>query len=165
MKFMKRRAQAGFTLVELIVVIVILGILAAVAVPRFMGLETEARVAAVKSLGGTLKSAANMAHAVCQSQACAPGATLTIEGQSITFVNGYPNNATIGLLVQSLEGFTPVAGTPNRFTKNGSNTANCWVQYVQAANATTPPTIRYQAGTIVDATTETTVNTALRKQC
>ena len=162
---MKSRVQAGFTLVELIVVIVILGILAAVAVPRFMGLETEARVAAVKSLGGTLKSAANMAHAVCQAQACAAGATITIEGQSVTFANGYPNAATVGVLVQSLEGFTPVAGTPNRFTKNGAATALCWVQYNAAASATVPPTISYQSGTITNAATEITVNTALRTQC
>ena len=50
---MKNRIQSGFTLVELIVVIVILGILAAVALPKFMGLEREARVASVRSMGGT----------------------------------------------------------------------------------------------------------------
>ena len=160
---MKSRAQAGFTLVELIVVIVILGILAAVAVPRFMGLETEARVAAIKSMGGTLKSAANMAHGVCLAQACANNAVVVIEGQNVTFVNGYPNNASVGALVQSMEGFTPNANG-NRFTKNGSKTANCWVQYAQAA-AGAAPTISYQSGTIIDAATETTVNNALRVAC
>jgi MSHA pilin protein MshA len=160
---MKSRAQAGFTLVELIVVIVILGILAAVAVPRFMGLETEARVAAVKSMGGTLKSAANMAHGVCMAQACANNSVIVIEGQNVTFTNGYPNNATIGALVQSMEGFTPNAAG-NTFTKNGSRTASCWVRYTAPA-ANQAPTISYQSGTITNAASETTVNAALRNQC
>jgi len=162
---MKSKAQAGFTLVELIVVIVILGILAAVAVPRFMGLETEARIAAVKSMGGTLQSAANMAHGVCMARGCANGAIIAMDGQNITFRFGYPDNASMRLLLQSTEGFTPSAGAGNRLTKAGSRTANCWVQYNQAANATTAPFVSYQAGRIIDVATENTVNTALRTQC
>jgi MSHA pilin protein MshA len=160
--------QAGFTLVELIVVIVILGILAAVAVPRFMGLETEARVAAIKSMGGTLQTAASMAHGVCMAQACTNGgAGITIEGQAIVFANGYPNTASIAKLVQSSEGFTPSAGG-NRLTKNGARTTNCWVQYNAATvvnGVVQPPTILYHGTQIVSAATELTVNADLRQQC
>ena len=51
---MNRSRQGGFTLVELVVVIIVLGVLAAFAVPRFMGIDTQARIASVNSLAGTL---------------------------------------------------------------------------------------------------------------
>jgi MSHA pilin protein MshA len=156
----RKSIQAGFTMVELIVVIVILGILAAVALPKFMGLEKEARIAALKSMGGTMMTAAQMARGLCMAQNCAPGATLTIDGKPVVFVNGYPNAASIQNLLQSSEGFTIAGG---RLTKAGAATTACWVQY-NAATATLPPTIQYQAG-VMSSTTETAINTALRTQC
>ncbi len=55
---------AGFTLIELVVVIIILGILAVVAMPKFINLSEDAHVSAVKGTGGAFKSGINLAHSV-----------------------------------------------------------------------------------------------------
>ncbi|MDZ7767961.1 MAG: prepilin-type N-terminal cleavage/methylation domain-containing protein [Woeseiaceae bacterium] len=59
---MNRVTTRGFTLIELVVVIALLGILAAFALPRFASLESEARAATVQGLAGSLRSASAMAH-------------------------------------------------------------------------------------------------------
>jgi MSHA pilin protein MshA len=129
---MIRSTQRGFTLIELVVVIIILGILAAFAVPKFMGLEGQARVAAVKSIGGSMEAADTMAHGIWEATA-APVSPLTIEGQTIAFVNTYPTAASIGLLLDQSTSSGYSSPANGEYVPNGAATAgNCNARYVNA---------------------------------
>lgn len=134
------KAVKGFTLIELVVVITILGILAAFAIPRFANLEKEARIAAVQGLGGSVRSASTLAHSLSLAQGLAPGASITMEGQTITMAERYPQDASIDNALVDFTGFDN--STDGLFTKNGAATpANCSVTYAEPTAADLPPTI------------------------
>lgn len=124
----KGKGHSGFTLIELVVVITLLGILAAFAIPRFVSLDTNARTGARDALAGRVRSAAALSHALWLAQG--QPATIAMEGQMITMVNGYPDLTTVNLTVGGLAGFTyaPATGV---FLKTGA-AATCTVAYGEA---------------------------------
>lgn len=133
--------QAGFTLIELVVVITILGILAAFAIPRFASLQNQARTAATEALQGSLRSGAALAHAMW----LATGETspVDMEGNSIVIVEGYPSLATIDDTLASTDGFLydPATGVFSK-TNDGTNpVAGCTITYAEATAGppATPP--------------------------
>jgi MSHA pilin protein MshA len=92
----KNNAQGGFTLIELIVVIVILGILAATALPKFASMAGDARWASVNAARGALSSTAAMAHAkYLVDPTVAAAGKLVVENTTLTLTaTGYPQADT-----------------------------------------------------------------------
>ncbi len=139
---MKR--QGGFTLIELVVVIVILGILAVTAAPRFLNLQGDARASTLQGLKGAMSGAAGIVY----GKAAIKGVETKVSGSvdNISIVYGYPEatSAGIGLAVEGLaaDWTSDVSGATyvSTFKADGITDAasivatECYVQYNQATS-------------------------------
>jgi MSHA pilin protein MshA len=123
--------QVGFTLIELIIVIVILGILAVVAAPRFIDISSDAHKASQDTLIAALKTTADLASYKCKVSAeCSPGSSsqlITVNAQQVEFVGEWPraNAAGIEKLVE-VDGYAVSYSTD---TVTYTITENCTVSY------------------------------------
>lgn len=137
------KTQKGFTLIELVVVIVVLGILGAIALPKFVDMGGDARASVMKGVAGAMASANSNIYAKAQAAGTlgttASPATLSIAGQSVSVANGFAADATELAKVMDMQpaaDFTVAAG--NIRHAKASTPANCVVTYTPAT-ATAPP--------------------------
>jgi MSHA pilin protein MshA len=152
------RNQRGFTLVELIIVILVIGILSALALPRFINMGSDANTAKAQSIMGAVRSAAQSVHAaaLARNQTGATG-TVVADGVSIATAYGYPQAIQTGSGATGIvdaagmdtsgvnnDGITLTGGGTNPLVieVSGAPTpANCSVSYTAPAAADTTPTI------------------------
>ena len=137
--------QSGFTLIELVIVIIILGILAVTAAPKFIDLQGDARYSTLKGLKGALESASALtfSKAAIGGKERSATETITVGANTVNIVYGYPKATQA-----DLTNVTDISGKDWEFSVSGtrvtiwpvgvsSASANCSVTYEEATSSST----------------------------
>lgn len=146
-----RASNRGFTLIELVVVIAILAALAAIALPRYINLSQDARVASVNGVAGGVRAAVAVVQARYFVNGNTAATTVTmLDGTvvNVAAVTGIPTGANTGIgnalqsgnNAQPVDGYTTAYGATTTITPNSGGSATCRVEYVAATGAVTAQT-------------------------
>lgn len=138
------KKQNGFTLIELVVVIVILGILAAVAAPKFIDLTSDARISTLKGVEGSIKSGNSIMFSKSLIDGTQNQASATVDGVDAVFGEAA---ATKAALTDLLDGASDRNWTITlqstgvvHVSHANADMENCYVEYTQATDANTRAT-------------------------
>ena len=128
------KSKKGFTLIELVIVIVILGLLAALAIPKYIALQQQARIAAVNGMSGGLRGAVALARAQYMAVGNMVAVTVTMDGTAVTCAagTGIPTATATGITaaMQDTTGFTIAYVAPNAtFQPTSGGSATCQASY------------------------------------
>lgn len=140
------KKQAGFTLIELVVVIVILGILAVTAAPKFLNLQTDARISALQGLKGAMQGGSSIVYAKAAIDGVETSTT-AVDVEGVQAIFGYPtgDDAGIGQAVTGLEDWdklsTAVSGADISYSFAGNAKEECSVSYTDVSTNGDVPTI------------------------
>ena len=152
---MKR--SAGFTLIELVIVIVILGILAVTAAPKFLNLQADAKEGVLKGVEASMKSASSLVYSksIIKGVEAKDSGEVTVNTKQVQVEFGYPRaDEVIGLLDISATSSESATGGFDFYYKLNSTTdvsvwplgsdytkADCSVKFTNSASVGTQPVI------------------------